>query len=190
MKIGYARCSTDHQDYTGQVEALKQAGCDRVFAENESGARSDRPQLAKAIAALGVGDLFVCTKLDRLGRSLKDLLNTLDQISAKGSGFKCIDVPALDTTSPYGQLLLGVLGSLAQFERSLIISRTSEGRARAKLKGVRFGRKHSLTRFQQIEALQRRANGEDLRSIARSYCVSHSTISRLTMGGPNGQAEA
>ena len=182
MKIGYARCSTDHQDYTGQVEALKQAGCTHVYAEKISGTVTDRRELARALKELNPGDCLIVTKLDRLARSLKDLLVTLDQVTKSGAGFRCIDVPAFDTNSPYGKLLLGVLGSLAEFERSLIISRTSDGRARAMVKGVRFGRKHSLTRFQQIEALQRRANGEDLRSIARSYCVSHSTISRLAKG--------
>jgi DNA invertase Pin-like site-specific DNA recombinase len=183
--VGYARCSTDHQDYAGQVDALKAAGCDKVYAEKISGTVTDRRELARAVRELGPGDVLIVTKLDRLARSLKDLLVTLDHVAKAGAGFKCIDVPALDTTSPYGQLLLGVLGSLAQFERSLILSRTAEGRQRAKLKGVRFGRKHSLTRHQQIEALRRRANGEDLRSIARSYRCSHSTISRLTKGGQN-----
>jgi len=104
---------------------------------------------------------------------------TLDMVTGQGAGFKVLDTPALDTTSPYGLLLLGVLGALAQFERSLILSRTSEGRKRARALGVRFGRKHSLNPFQQAEARQRRAQGEDLRTIAKSYGVSHSTISRL-----------
>jgi DNA invertase Pin-like site-specific DNA recombinase len=186
--IGYARCSTDHQDYTGQVEALKAAGCTRVYAEKISGTVTDRRELARALKELNPGDCFIVTKLDRLARSLKDLLVTLDQVTKSGAGFRCIDVPALDTNSPYGKLLLGVLGSLAEFERSLILSRTSEGRARAKAKGIRFGRKHTLTKYQMEEALRRRANGEDLRSIARSYQCSHSTISRLTKGAPNGQA--
>jgi len=177
--IGYARCSTDHQDYQGQVEALKGAGCEHVYAEKISGTVSDRRELARAVAELGPGDCLIVTKLDRLARSLKDLLITLDTVTGQGAGFKVLDTPALDTTSPYGLLLLGVLGALAQFERTLILSRTSEGRKRAKAKGVAFGRKHSLSRFQQVEALRRRERGERLRDIAKSYGISHSTISRL-----------
>src|SRR5215469_10311035 len=131
MIIGYARCSTLAQDYEAQLDALRVVGAEQFFAEKISGARSDRPRLAKALAALQPGDTLVVTKLDRLARSLKDLLTILDAIAKAGAGFRCIDVPALDTTSPYGQLLLGVLGALAQFERSLILSRTSEGRKRA-----------------------------------------------------------
>ena len=188
MNIGYARCSTDHQDYAGQVEALRGAGCERVFAEKESGAKADRRELAKAIETLQVGDVLIVTKLDRLARSLKDLLVTLDTVTGQGAGFRILDTPALDTTSPYGLLLIGVLGSLAQFERSLILSRTAEGRRRAKAKGVVFGRRHSLTRFQQVEALRRKENGERLRDIAKSYGCSHSTISRLTKGGQHDDA--
>jgi DNA invertase Pin-like site-specific DNA recombinase len=179
MIIGYARCSTEQQDYQSQLDALHAAGCERVYSEKESGAKSDRRQLANALNALGPGGVLIVTKLDRLARSLKDLLLTLDAIKGAGAGFRCLDVPALDTTSPYGQLLLGVLGALAEFERSLIISRTSEGRRRAMAKGTRFGRKHKLTRFQIDEALARRANGETCREIARVFNVSHSLISRL-----------
>jgi DNA invertase Pin-like site-specific DNA recombinase len=183
MLVGYARCSTDAQDYQGQVDALKGAGCDKVFAEKESGAAvTERKALAKAIESLGVGDCLIVTKLDRLARSLKDLLVTLDQVAKSGSGFKVLDTPALDTTTPYGQLLLNVLGALAQFERTLIISRTAEGRARARAKGVRFGRRNALNEYQIAEARARRAQGEDLRTIAKSYGVSHSTISRLGGG--------
>jgi DNA invertase Pin-like site-specific DNA recombinase len=124
-------------------------------------------------------DLLVVCKLDRLARSLKDLLVTLDAVAKAGAGFKVLDTPALDTTSPYDQLLLNVLGALAQFERSLIISRTGEGRKRAMVKGIRFGRKLALNAYQREEALAGRAQGEDLRSIARTFGVSHSTISRL-----------
>jgi DNA invertase Pin-like site-specific DNA recombinase len=124
-------------------------------------------------------DLIVVCKLDRLARSLKDLLVTLDAVAKAGAGFKVLDTPALDTTSPYDQLLLNVLGALAQFERSLIISRTGEGRKRAMVKGIRFGRKLALNAYQREEALAGRAQGEDLRSIARTFGVSHSTISRL-----------
>lgn len=177
--IGYARCSTDQQDYSGQVEALRNAGAEVVYAEKQSGARSDRPQLAKAISGLLPGDLVIVTKADRLARSTLDLLKTLDAVTKAGAGFKVLDNPALDTTSPYGKLLLQVLAAIGEFERSLIISRTSEGRIRARAKGIKFGRKPSLNAFQRSEAKARLAAGETTREIARTFGVSHSTISRL-----------
>jgi DNA invertase Pin-like site-specific DNA recombinase len=122
---------------------------------------------------------LVVTKLDRLARSTRDLLNTLAVVADKGAGFRVLDNPAMDTTSAHGRLLLNILGSIAEFERELIKSRTGEGRARAKLRGVRFGRKPSLDEFQRAEAIARRAKGECLADIGRSYGVSHSTISRL-----------
>ena len=179
MLIGYARCSTDQQSVTVQIEMLKAAGSERIFSENASGIVTDCRGLAKAISALGPGDVLCVTKLDRLGRSLKDVLNTLQTITEKGAGFKVLDNPALDTSNAYGQLLLNVLGALAQFERDLIIARTSEGRARAKAAGRRFGRKPSLTAHQQAEARERRRQGETLMDLAASYGVSHSMISRL-----------
>jgi DNA invertase Pin-like site-specific DNA recombinase len=106
MIVGYARCSTDQQDYQGQVDALKSAGAAKVYAEKESGAETERRALARAIESLGPWDCLVVTKLDRFSRSLKDLLNVLDQVSKAGAGFKVLDTPALDTTTPYGQLLL------------------------------------------------------------------------------------
>jgi DNA invertase Pin-like site-specific DNA recombinase len=114
-----------------------------------------------------------------LARSTRDLLNTIAMITEKNAGFRVLDNPAMDTTSAHGRLLLNILGSIAEFERELIRSRTGEGRARAKLRGVRFGRKPSLTQYQKDEALKRRENGETCVDIARSMNVSHSTISRL-----------
>src|SRR5215472_16695209 len=129
--IGYARVSTDGQTLQAQTEALHQAGCARIYAEKISGAYADRPQLAKALAALGAGDTLVVCKLDRLARSTRDLLNTLADAWA-------------NTDTAHGRLMLTVLGGLAEFERHLILSWTAEGRARAQVNGVRFGRKPSL----------------------------------------------
>jgi DNA invertase Pin-like site-specific DNA recombinase len=181
--IGYARVSTDGQSLQSQTEALHLAGCARVYSEKISGAYSDRPQLAKAIQALGEGDTLVVCKLDRLARSTRDLLNTLASIAEAGAMFRSLGDPWCDTTTPHGRLMLTVLGGLAEFERHLILARTSEGRNRAQARGVRFGRKPKLTPHQQREALERRARGEALVDIARSYAVSHSTISRLDAGG-------
>jgi len=147
--IGYARVSTDGQSLQSQTEALHLAGCGRVYSEKISGAYSDRPLLAKAIAALGQGDTLVVCKLDRLARSTRDLLNTLDTIGKAGATFKSLGDPWADTTTPHGRLMLTVLGGLAEFERHLILSRTAEGRTRAQAAGVRFGRRPTLTPYQR-----------------------------------------
>jgi len=180
MIIGYARCSTVQQDYEGQLAALKAAGAEKVYAEKISGTVTDRKDLNRAINALTCGDVLLVTRLDRLARSTRDLLNVLDQVTKRGAGFKSIADPKIDTTSPHGKLILAVLAALAEFERSMILARTGEGRARAKLRGIKFGRKPALTQFQRREALRRRENGETLTDIARSMNVSHSTISRLS----------
>jgi len=180
MIVGYARVSTDGQTLDAQQSALLAAGAEKVFAEKVSGAVSDRKALAKAIAALREGDVLLVTRLDRLARSTRDLLNVLATVAEKGAGFRSLADPMIDTTSPHGKLIIAVLGALAEFERSMILARTSEGRKRAQERGVRFGRKPSLTPHQQAEALARRVNGEALTEIGRSYNVSHSTISRLS----------
>jgi DNA invertase Pin-like site-specific DNA recombinase len=179
MIVGYARVSTDGQTLDAQQASLKAAGCDKVYSEKVSGAKTDRRQLAQAIAALGPGDVLLVTRLDRLARSTRDLLNVLATVSERQAGFRSLADPMIDTTSPHGKLILAVLAALAEFERSMILARTGEGRKRAQANGVRFGRKPKLSQFQVREALVRRANGESLVDIGRSYGVSHSTISRL-----------
>jgi DNA invertase Pin-like site-specific DNA recombinase len=173
------RISTDGQTLDAQQSALRAAGAEQVFSEKISGAVTDRRQLAKAISALGPGDVLLVTRLDRLARSTRDLLNTLDAVAKGGARFRSLADTWADTTTPHGRLMLTVLGGLAEFERILILAPTSEGRVRAKARGVRFGRKPVLTAHQQAEALARRAAGEALVDIARTYNVSHSTISRL-----------
>jgi DNA invertase Pin-like site-specific DNA recombinase len=180
MIIGYARVSTDGQTLDAQQAALTAAGAEKVFAEKVSGAVTDRKALAKEIAACGPGDVLLVTRLDRLARSTRDLLNVLDTVGKAGAGFRSLaDAWADTTTTPHGRLMLTVLGGLAEFERELIRARTDEGRKRAQARGVRFGRKLKLTRHQILEALARREAGETLAEIGRSYNVSHSTISRL-----------
>ena len=179
MIIGYARCSTVQQDYEGQLTTLKANGADKVYAEKISGAVTDRKELGKAISNLTCGDLLLVTRLDRLARSTRDLLNILDAVSKAGAKFKSLADAWADTTTPHGELMVTILAGLATFERHLIKARTGEGRARAKLRGVRFGRKPALDEFQRQEALKRKENGETLSDIGRSYNVSHSTISRL-----------
>ena len=124
--------------------------------------------------------MLIVIRLDRLARSTRDLLNTLAAITGKKAGFRSLGDAWADTTTPHGRLMLTVLGGLAEFERELICARTGEGRARAKARGVKLGRKPKLTPHQQREARQRRENGEVVREIARSYNVHHSTISRLS----------
>jgi DNA invertase Pin-like site-specific DNA recombinase len=177
--VGYARVSTDGQTLDAQHAALRDAGATQVFAEKISGAVTERKALAKAIAALTAGDTLIVTKLDRLARSTRDLLNTLDAIGKAGASFRSLGDGWADTTTPHGRLMLTVLGGLAEFERHLILARTGEGRTRAKARGVKFGRKPKLTSHQILEAITRKASGEALVDIARSYAVSHSTISRL-----------
>jgi DNA invertase Pin-like site-specific DNA recombinase len=181
MIIGYARVSTDGQTLDVQQAALKANGAERLFSEKISGAVTDRKQLSKAIASLGSGDVLLVTRLDRLARSTRDLLNILDQISEAGAKFRSLADSWADTSTMHGELMITILGGLATFERHLIRARTDEGRKRAQARGVRFGRKPKLTRYQIEEALTRRGNGEPLTDIGRSYGVSHSTISRLTV---------
>lgn len=177
---GYARVSTDGQSLSAQLAELQAVGCEKVFKEKISGARSDRRQLARLIAVLTKGDVLVVTRLDRLARSTRDLLNLLGAISEKGARFKSLRDAWADTTTAHGRLMLTVLGGLAEFERELIRTRTGEGRERAKARGVVMGRRPKLTSHQRREAITRREAGEILMDIARSYNVSHSTISRLS----------
>ncbi len=176
---GYARVSTDGQSLTAQLAALKAAKCQKVFQEKVSGARSDRKQLIRLMSLLAKGDVLVVTRLDRLARSTRDLLNILGAIAENGAAFKSLRDTWADTTTAHGRLMLTVLGGLAEFERELIRTRTGEGRERAKARGVVLGRKPKLTSHQRREAIARREAGEVLTDIARSYNVSHSTISRL-----------
>jgi DNA invertase Pin-like site-specific DNA recombinase len=176
---GYARVSTDGQSLTSQDAELHAAGCAKVYAEKISGARSNRPELAKVLKRLDTGDVLIVTRLDRLARSTRDLLNILDDIAKRGAGFKSLHDAWADTTSAHGRLMVTILAGLAEFERELILARTSDGRVRAKARGVRFGRPAALTPHQRAEALQRLANGEVQADLARSYGVSQATISRL-----------
>ena len=177
---GYARVSTDGQTLDAQQTTLRAAGATRVFSEKETGTKTDRAALARATAMLEAGDILLVTKLDRLARSTRDLLNTLATIGERRAGFKSLSDPWADTTTPHGKLMITVLGGLAEFERHLILSRTGEGRERAKARGVKFGRKPKLTKHQRDQALARREAGEPLTEIAKTYNVSHMTISRLS----------
>jgi DNA invertase Pin-like site-specific DNA recombinase len=176
---GYARVSTHGQDLSLQETELIAAGCAKVYREKVSGARSHRVELSKLIRRLEPGDILVVTRLDRLARSTRDLLNIIDVIDKRGAGFRSLKNTWADTTTPHGRLMLTVLGGLAEFERELIRARTGEGRVRAKARGVKFGRPAALTVHQRQEAIQRLANGEAQADVARTFNVSQATISRL-----------
>jgi DNA invertase Pin-like site-specific DNA recombinase len=177
--IGYARVSTNGQDLAGQIAELDAAGCTKVYREKASGAKTDRAELAKLLGKLDAGDVLIVTRLDRLARSTRDLLNTLDAVAKHGAGFRSLKDSWADTTTPHGRLMLTVLGGLAEFERELIRSRTGEGRKRAQDRGVRFGRPQKLTAHQRQEALARLAAGETQADVARTYAVDPTTIGRL-----------
>jgi DNA invertase Pin-like site-specific DNA recombinase len=180
MIYGYARVSTDGQNVDAQVKQLRAADAAKVYRETASGAKTERAQLCRVLARLDAGDVLMVTRLDRLARSTRDLLNTLATVAGKGAGFRSLGDAWADTTTPHGRLMLIVLGGLAEFERELVRVRTSEGRVRAKARGVKLGRTPKLTPHQKREAIKRRDAGEATREIARSYNVSHSTISRLS----------
>jgi DNA invertase Pin-like site-specific DNA recombinase len=187
---GYARVSTDGQSLASQDAQLHAAGCAKVYSEKMSGKATDgRAELAKVLRRLEQGDVLVVTRLDRLARSTRDLLNILDLVAKAGAGFKSLTEAWADTTTAHGRLMLTILGGLAEFERDLILARTSDGRSRAKARGVKFGRPAALTPHQRQEAYQRLAEGHSQADIARSFNVSQATISRLG-GSPFDRAGA
>jgi DNA invertase Pin-like site-specific DNA recombinase len=178
--IGYARVSTDGQSLDSQNATLKTAGAARIYRETASGAKAERRELARALKSMRAGDTLLVTRLDRLARSTRDLLNILDALAQAGAGFRSLADIWADTTTPHGRLMLTVLGGLAEFERELIRTRTGEGRARAKTRGVQMGRPPKLTAHQKREALNALADGSASQAdLARRFNVSQATISRL-----------
>lgn len=178
-KIGYARVSTAGQSLDSQIEHLRATGCETIFQEKASGAKSDRPQLVAVLDALESGDVLVVTRLDRLARSTYDLLSTIKRIEARDAQLKSLTEIWADTTSAHGRLMLTVLGGLAEFERELIVQRTQEGRERAKREGRRLGRPPKLTSHQKKLIIKWRSHGRDNAEIARDLGVSRSTVSRV-----------
>jgi DNA invertase Pin-like site-specific DNA recombinase len=179
---GYARVSTNGQALDAQVSQLHAAGCARVFQEKVSGAKTDRKELKKLLRSLHTGDVVLVTRLDRLARSTRDLLNFLASVSDRQAGFRSLGDVWADTTTAHGRLMLTVLGGLAEFERELIRARTAEGRARAVAMGVKLGRPPKLDEEERRAACARKLAGEGVGVIARDYNVSGATISRLQCG--------
>lgn len=179
MIVGYARVSTDGQSAEAQAAELRAAGCELVFQETASGAKTNRAQLTRALSRLHPGDVLVVTRLDRLARSTRDLLNVLATINDRSAQFRSLRDAWADTTTAHGRLMLTVLGGLAEFERELIRTRTTEGRDRARARGVKLGRKPKLTTAQRAFVAQQRAGGESVRHLARVLGVSRATIGRI-----------
>jgi DNA invertase Pin-like site-specific DNA recombinase len=177
--IGYAWVSAVDQDFNGQIDQLRAAGCDKVFSEKMSAKSTNgRRALQKALDTLQPGDTLVVTKLDRLARSIRDLLNLLDEIKATGAHIRALDDPWLDTSSAHGELILQIMGSLYEFERKLIRSRCDEGIRRAKARGAVFGRKPVLDHGEKRKIAERYAAGETIAELAREYNCGVATIHR------------
>jgi len=181
-RFGYARVSTIGQTLEVQLAALREAGCDPIFQEKVSGARSDRKELARLLAKVGAGDEVVVTKIDRLSRSLMDLFSIVKRIDDAGGRFRSLDPSQAmaDTGNTNGRLMLALMGWMADVERDMILARTADGKALKRAKGtLREGRPSKLTPAQQREALSRLDGMETLADIAASYNVSGTTIARL-----------
>jgi DNA invertase Pin-like site-specific DNA recombinase len=179
MRHGYARVSSNTQDYAAQVEALKVAGCERIYSEKSSGKSTNgRREFEKLMRALMPGDIVVVTRLDRLARSSRDLHNILHDLQEGGCGFVSLGETWCDTTTDVGRLVMTIMGGIAEFERSLIRKRCEEGIARAKGKGTKFGRPSVLDAGQRKRIAERYAAGETMVALAREYECGEATIWR------------
>ncbi len=184
MNLGYARVSTGDQNLKLQTDALVKAGCEKIFEEKISGARADRPKLQEAIAFAREGDVIVAWRLDRLGRSLKDLLSLVDTLQERGIGFMSL-TENLDTTSPGGRLIFSVFGAIAEFERDLIRERTTAGLAAARARGRTGGRPRTLTDAQVAAAKAMLSDPRiTVAEVAKHLGASRATVYRaLPRGG-------
>ena len=178
MKLGYARVSTSEQDTQAQKAALLAAGCERVFDEVGSGGRFDRPELHRLLDHLRPGDVLVVWKLDRLSRSLKDLLLLLERVDRAGASFQSL-TEAVDTSTAAGRMLMQMLGTFSEFERSMLRERTLAGLKSARAAGRRIGRPRTLDDNQEHEIIKMLASGRTAADAARLVGVSRSTVSRL-----------
>jgi DNA invertase Pin-like site-specific DNA recombinase len=179
MRYGYARVSSGTQDYASQVDALKAAGCEKIFSEKASGKSTNgRREFDRLMKALSPGDAVVVTKLDRLARSSRDLHNILGELAEIGCGFVSLGESWCDTTTDVGRLMLTIMGGIAEFERGLIRKRCDEGIERAKRKGTKFGRPVALDASEKRKIAERYAAGETMAELAREYGVGEATIWR------------
>jgi DNA invertase Pin-like site-specific DNA recombinase len=179
MKYGYARVSSNTQDYQAQVDALKAAGCGKIYSEKASGKSTNgRPEFAKLMKAVAAGDTVVVVKLDRLARSTRDLHNILGELDARGCGFVSLGEAWCDTTTSVGRLIVTVMSGVSQFERELIRQRCDAGIERAKAKGTKFGRPNALDATEKRKIAERYAAGETMAELARVYECGEATIWR------------
>jgi DNA invertase Pin-like site-specific DNA recombinase len=179
--IGFARVSTIEQDLTVQLKLLSECGCERIFSGKQSGSSSENDKkLVELINYIRQGDIAIVTKIDRLGRSLKAILRTIDAIHEKGATLKSLD-GAIDTSnnSPIAKATVALLSTFAQLERDLIVDRTSEGRQQAMADGVQFGRPPRLSEVEKIAVVKKYKGGKTMETLAREYSVSRMTISRI-----------
>jgi len=175
VRVGYARVSTLEQDMALQLDALNAAGCARIFEDHASGAKTDRPGLAQALAFMREGDVLVIWKLDRLARSLPHLIETVNQLEKSGAGLRSL-TEAIDTTTPGGRLIFHVFGALAQFERDLIRERTRAGLSAAASRGRRGGRKPVVTADKLLRAKALVANGLTVREAASRLKIGKTAL--------------
>ena len=179
MKYGYARVSSDSQDYRAQIDALMAAGCKRIFSEKASGkSTKGRPEFGKLMKALLPGDAVMVTKLDRLARSSRDLHNIIGELKERDCGFVSLGDSWCDTTSDTGRLMLAIMGGIAEFERELIRKRCQAGIDRAKAKGTKFGRPSTLDASQRRRIAERYAAGETMAELAKEYECGGATFWR------------
>jgi DNA invertase Pin-like site-specific DNA recombinase len=179
MKIGYARVSTQDQNLDLQLKALNKAGCVKTFREKVSGVSRHRPEFQRMLDQIRSGDTVIVWKLDRLARSTRDLLNTMENLSEAGAKFQSLSEPWANTTTHAGKMIMTVFAGIAEFERDLIRERTGVGRDAARLRGVRFGRPRKLNPDQVKVASGLLGQGKAVRDIARIFDVHEATIYRL-----------
>jgi DNA invertase Pin-like site-specific DNA recombinase len=178
MLIGYARISTQDQDLRPQFDALTAAGCETIYQEKASGGKRERPELKLLLSHIQPGDTLVVWKLDRLSRSLKDLIGIIEKLEKAGAGFRSL-TEAVDTTTPAGRMMMQMLGSFAEFERAMMLERTHAGLIAARQQGRHGGRPSKLTTRQKQEVVERIRNGETAADVARSFNVDRTMIGRI-----------
>lgn len=192
MKIGYSRVSTSSQSLESQIAALEAEGCEEFFSEKLSGKSADtRKELQEAIKLCRRGDVLVATKVDRLARSMSDLWDIVCKLEKRNAALKILDQPLIDTTKPEGKVVVTLFSYVAETERQLILERTTLGRERAKAKGVKFGRKATLT-VKQLDLLKAEASEwqGSKADLGRKYGLSRSSIYRLLTQADGGHQDS